>query len=577
MSEPKIPRQKNKPSMLEAALQYLKRGWNLIPVAQNKHPYLTSWKEYQSKKVTEKEVREWWTKWPNANIAILTGAISDIVVIDADSIVGIESIKPYLTTETLTVTTGGGGKHYYFQHPGTTVMIPCTVRFLPGIDSRGDGGYVVVPPSLHRSGRRYSWDSGAMDAADIPTQLLELLRGPSVPSGSIKEWASEIPEGHRDDELTRRAGYLLRTGMSATKCLSIIDAINTIHCKPPLENAQVRKIVNSIAGREAAKQKNATQATTKRFNVISQREMLRRYGEDEMRWTVAEWLPEASCGLLVAPPGNYKTWILSALGFSVATGRPFLGRYKVAGRGPVLFVQQEDPWWMLENRLSKMFEQQEPTQNGSSDDPSYELDCRFVRELDEMPIYWYIDRRLNLTDKAILAEMEQKIAELQPRLVMIDPLYTAVDVKDYMAEGAQRMTALKLMRDKYGCSFIIAHHTTVAGSSSKDRSSIWGSQFLNAWLEFGWRLPEGNEEGNIIIRHFKGSEDPKRLRLKFNITDWNFSVDINEDYTESVSERIEEMILSGDAGSVRDIAEKIGCGKSTVQRIMKKMNIKEEK
>jgi hypothetical protein len=565
---PRIPKQKKEFPMLMAALTYLKQGWNVIPVKPDKLPYLRTWKEYQQRMATEQEIREWWGKWPGAGIAVITGRLSGVVVVD------VEAGGATLATKTLTATTGGGGKHYYFRHPGTEV--PCAVRFRPDTDCRGDGGYAVVPPSAHRSGRRYRWDDPKAKALYITEKLLKQIQrgGQQRPLGA-DDWGSDIPDGERDVGMTRRAGRLLQTGMSAGEALEVLKFINAEHCKPQLSTGQLEKIVKSIAGREAAKKKDKAPAAGAKFTVFSQREMLRRYGEDETRWTVAEWLPEASCGLLVAPPGNYKTWLLEALAFSVATGRPFLGRYPVAGKGPVLFIQQEDPWWMLESRLARMFEQREPTATGDKN-PAYELDCRFTRELDEMPVYWYTDRRLHFADKAVLREMEQKVAELRPRLIMIDPLYTMVDTKDYMAEGAQRMTALKLMRDSYGCSFVIAHHTTVAGSGSDDRSSIWGSQFLNAWLEFGWRMPKEGKGGNVVIRHFKNSESPKRIRVKFVITDWSFGVEIDEHYARSVSERIEETIMNGDAGSVRDIAEKIGCSKSTVQRVMRKMGAEEE-
>ena len=571
MTEPNIPRPKSEPSMMEAALRYLERGWNVIPVTRDKRPYLEKWEEYQQRMATEQEIKKWWGRWPTAGIAILTGALSGIVVIDADDAAGLESVKPYITQTTLAVITGRGGKHYYFKHPGAEV--PCTVRFLPGVDSRGDSGYVVAPPSMHRSGRRYQWEGA--DLVNIPPKLLQLLqRGQQSHKLEAEDWKTDIPDGERDRELTRRAGRLLQMGIPRSECLVMLQAINTAHCKPPLGYVQVAKIIKSIAGREATKQEQKA-PTAARFTVLTQKEMLRQYSADETRWMVAEWLPEASCGLLVAPPGNYKTWILSALGFSVATGRPFLGRYPITGRGPVLFIQQEDPWGMLQSRLACMFPQKKPV--GDSKGP-YELDCRFVQEFDEIPIYWYTDRRLSFADKAALAGMEQKIVELRPRLVMIDPLYTAVDTKDYMAEGAQRMLALKLMRDKYGCSFVIAHHTTVSGSASADRSSIWGSQFLNAWLEFGWRLPEGDEKGNTIIRHFKSCEDPKRIHAKFTITDWSFDVEIDEKFSESISERMEEMILSGgDPKSIRAIAKKVGCSISTAHEVIRKMGLKKDK
>jgi len=423
---------------------------------------------------------------------------------------------------------------------------------------------------MHRSGRRYRWEDPQAQPGIMPAALMKIIRGRGVVPVAASDWEAPIPEGTRDQELCRRAGRMLRVGMAAGEVLALLRAVNATLCRPPLGDAQVRKIVASIAAREATRNRQRGAPT---FTVLRQREMLRRYGEDEGRWTVAEWLPDSSCGLLVAPPGNFKTWLLTALAFSVATGRPFLGRWPVIGRGPVLVIQQEDPWWMLQSRLGRMFEQVPPAEEGQGPERLYTLDCRFCRAFDALPIYWYTDRQLNFANRDLVLELEHKVDELRPRLVIVDPLYTAADTKDYMAEGAQKMSALKQIRDAYRCSFIIAHHTTVAGSASEDRSTIWGSQFLNAWLEFGWQMPKGDDKGNIMVRHFKNAESPKRIRLRFRITDWSFGVDV-EDAPGSVAERLEEVLLAGgSATSLRALAKLAGCSAPAALKALRKLGL----
>ncbi len=85
--------------------------------------------------------------------------------------------------DTPMVLTGGGGWHYYFKHPGPGVHVPNSIGQLgPGLDVRGDGGYVVAPPSIHSSGRNYAWElSGRIDEvpiAPLPHRHLELIRKP---------------------------------------------------------------------------------------------------------------------------------------------------------------------------------------------------------------------------------------------------------------------------------------------------------------------------------------------------------------------------------------------------------------
>lgn len=566
------PKKAGKVDMLWAALVYLGRGWSIIPVNRDKHPRLDSWEEYQSRRPTEKEVRAWWTRWPDANIAVICGHLSGMVVVDVDTKEGIKAVGPYVGGKTLVCTTGGGGLHYYYKHPGETA--PNVMRFLPGVDFKGDFGYVVVPPSKHKSGKYYRWTDAQAQIDKIPDGLLPLVtgRGQKTPL-TPDDWKTDLQDGERDVEITRRAGRLLQAGVPAIECLETMLTVNQKYCKPPLSVAQVKKIVKSIAGREAAKTEHPPKTRVSVFTVLDQREMLRTYGEGENRWTVADWLPEASCGLLVAPPGTYKTWLLLALAHSVATGHPYLDKWEVAGTGPVLFLQQEDPWGMLQGRLASMFKQQPPTEKSGE----YSLDCTFVKELDEAPIFWYTDRMFNFSDRAVMKQLEQRIREIRPRLVMIDPLYTAASTKDYMAEGAQRMAALKLIRDSYGCSFIVSHHTTVSGSRSEDRASIWGSQFLNAWLEFGWRAPEATMDGVKMIRHFKTCEDPEKLMLQFKITPWSFKVQTKK-ATETVDIQIEEAIFGGtQLGSARDVAKLAKCSVSTAHATMQRMGLKKDK
>lgn len=128
-------------------------NWSVIPVGRNKKP-LIDWKRYQEKLPTVGEITAWWQRFPNANIGIVTGKISSLVVIDIDPRHGgsNEHLKDYKTP---VVKTGGGGWHYYFQY--NEVLQTCA-GIQPGIDIRSDGGYVIAPPSIHESGNKYEWE-----------------------------------------------------------------------------------------------------------------------------------------------------------------------------------------------------------------------------------------------------------------------------------------------------------------------------------------------------------------------------------------------------------------------------------
>jgi putative DNA primase/helicase len=130
----------------------------------------------------EPVIRRWWASWPSANVAIRTGAASGLVVIDIDPDHGGERSLAALLHErgplpaSRTIRTGSEGRHLYFTHPGELIPNDAGRRLGPGLDVRGDGGYVIAPPSSHTSGGRYAVASHGGEIAPLPDWLLDLLR-----------------------------------------------------------------------------------------------------------------------------------------------------------------------------------------------------------------------------------------------------------------------------------------------------------------------------------------------------------------------------------------------------------------
>lgn len=163
---------------------YVERGWSVIPIRPHEKRPLTRWAEYQRRHTTHAEVTAWWRHWPGANIGIVTGAISKLIVVDVDrqyggsaSLADIETVRGPLP-DTLIAITGGGGRHYYFAHDGQTIRNH--VNVFAGIDIRADGGCVVAAPSVHPCGRSYAWIDAAAalneSPAALPAWLVDYLR-----------------------------------------------------------------------------------------------------------------------------------------------------------------------------------------------------------------------------------------------------------------------------------------------------------------------------------------------------------------------------------------------------------------
>jgi putative DNA primase/helicase len=146
-------------SHLEAALAYAALGFAVFPCwPRSKRPMTAhGFKDATTDPAT---IRAWWTKRPDANIGLPVPA--DCVVVDVDHREPVEDL-PYTATART-----GRGEHRWYR---TTRPLRNSVNILPGVDQRGLGGYVVVPPSIHESGASYSWIVPLFEMVDAPEWL----------------------------------------------------------------------------------------------------------------------------------------------------------------------------------------------------------------------------------------------------------------------------------------------------------------------------------------------------------------------------------------------------------------------
>ncbi|MBO8158846.1 DUF927 domain-containing protein [Thermosyntropha sp.] len=236
--------------MLDTALKYLSLGWNVIPLQPRGKKPLFQWAEFQKRRATEEEIKEWWQKWPNANIGVVTGIVSGIIVLDVDVPEGRKSLENKELPPTICAHTGSGGFHYIFKHPGGEIRN--FTRRLPGLDLRGDGGYIVAPPSIHPCGEIYKWgiSPDTEKPVDPPEWLLDLLDAQSFQketnSSSIdpKKVLAGVPEGERDITLFRYASSLRARGVKKEEAEALI-CIAAANCSPPFPEKEALAKVES--------------------------------------------------------------------------------------------------------------------------------------------------------------------------------------------------------------------------------------------------------------------------------------------------------------------------------------------
>jgi hypothetical protein len=268
-------------ALLSAALSYAKRGWQVVPLHSPRNSRCSCRREIcaspakhprtkhglKDATTDEAPIRRWWTLWRDANLGVCTGAASGLVVVDVDAAHGGEDSLADLERrygalpKTVMARTGGGGRHLLFAHPGVPIRNKVQVAGLPGLDVRGDGGYIVAPPSVHISRRAYAWDPAGdpdrVSLAPLPAWLLAFLQATPAglkPSKTPEAWrelvAQGAGEGARNVTIASLAGYLLHRGVDPLVTLELLQAWNAARNKPPLSAEEVAQVVESIAGRE---------------------------------------------------------------------------------------------------------------------------------------------------------------------------------------------------------------------------------------------------------------------------------------------------------------------------------------
>jgi hypothetical protein len=257
-------------TMLRAALSYIRRGWSvfpvrpgyktpdadLLPLVDGKH----TWTPFQKAAPTEAQVREWWTRRPAANIALVTGAVSGVVVLDLDAkpggANGAETLQRagLFVPVTRAVRTPSGGVHAYFRHPGGDLRNWQKRADLPGVDARGDGGYVLAPPSRTPAGTYEAIpETRDLPYADPPRWLIEDMQGrrpatvATAPAGEWSElWTATFTPGDRHPMLVRLVTHWLGHGIGEAEAAQMALAWNALHCSPPKPDAEVLATIADI-------------------------------------------------------------------------------------------------------------------------------------------------------------------------------------------------------------------------------------------------------------------------------------------------------------------------------------------
>jgi hypothetical protein len=248
------------------ALAYARRGWVVIPIwwpssakkcachnddceNHGKHPIVGF-----SGSTDSAVISKWWARWPNANIGILTGELSDFTVLDIDGLRGQSTFRRLMEkhgrpNNTVVSISGSFGMHILFKYrPSHTI----TTNGLPGIDVFANRKFMIAPPSMHASGNRYRWHPLGhprnTKIVEAPTWVERIFRGEYISkrrSNGNSSNGGPACEGDRNNTLFRHACRMQRQGLPDEELSDRVHALNREMCKPPLRDREVETIVSS--------------------------------------------------------------------------------------------------------------------------------------------------------------------------------------------------------------------------------------------------------------------------------------------------------------------------------------------
>ncbi len=346
-------------------------GFSLFPVHPRDKLPAISWKAFQSERPSPAMVAEWANG--GYNCGIVTGAISNLVVLDCDSLEAVEEAHRLGGNgDTVTVKTAKGA-HFYFCHPGA--LVPNRTGLLPGMDLRGDGGFIVAPGSIHPSGGIYEWINHPAwhEIAPMPGWLASHLERKAQPatvipaSRAVAESAYGLSardreltalrntaQGQRNDRLNQSTFALAQLsaagGLDSEKTRAMLRAVAL---EIGLEPDETERTLASGWEAGLREPRIPAKVSTSAAPRIISAPALAAMNFPPLRWAIPGLLPEG-LAILAGKPKFGKSFLCIQLGAAIAAGEGGALGVEIDA-GDVLYCALEDSPRRLHARLKQIY------------------------------------------------------------------------------------------------------------------------------------------------------------------------------------------------------------------------------
>lgn len=294
-------------------------------------------------------------------------------------------------------------------------------------------------------------------------------------------------------------------------------------------------------------------------------------------WLVEDFWPVMGHGMIAGEPKTYKSIISTDLAIAVASGKPFLGQYKVNDTGPILIVQEENSPRVVQDRINKITYQRGALNGGAERLSGSRFRLQFP---DELPIHFLNNSGFDLTSEACRELLESKISSVRPAIVIFDPLYLMLGGLDENSARDLRpmLNWLIEIKYKYSTGIIILHHWNKSGKSERGGQRMLGSATFHGWVESALYCSIKNEQEHRIKveREYREFEKPKNIEIQFSLgkpgsLDYSATVKDSND----IGDMDLLMMISGAGGMTEaELIEVVGTSRSTVKRRLEQLHDK---
>ncbi len=488
--------------LLTAALRYAELGYRVFPCAPSGKAPLTEHGFHDATSDAE-QIERWWAQHPSANIGIPTEGLL-VIDIDGDGNPwpGDPERSADLAQTGAMSLTPRGGRHYLFRRPEGKLWRCTEGRLALKVDTRTEGGYILVPPSVIE-GRGYRWAPG-LELDEPPERLPEpppwlVQELDSLASGTPTlahvaaggNEANKISTGQRNATLARLAGMMRRVGMTRLEILAALCQVNDDRCRPRLDLAEVERIAASVARYEPDQIATALAEGHWDQMMVAQAPQLAPVSLDDLLARYPDLRPPLIHGLLrrgetmnvISAPKIGKSWLVTDLALAVATGRPWLDTFACEA-GDVLIIDNELHGETSANRIPKVAAAR---QIGLS-----EVGQRiFVQNL-----------RGHWQDIFSLGPYFRSLEPGRFRVIILDAMYRFMPREmDENDNGtmANVYNAIDRYADLLGCCFVLIHHTSKGNQSGKAITDVGAGAGSQSRATDTHLVLRPHEEDDVVV------------------------------------------------------------------------------